>query len=281
MQLSNKKCNVKKYATDKEIHSEEKNLHVRVVPTKVQEKELDKVIKKEDLMKTKSVLISPWVKSETDVPSVIQGTIDQVDEVENIDEFPQQPKDSDSADKGDVHESRSSEDKHKSNLEGTFPQYKEQNIVSCEEVIVETMQKHYKCLCLLGVKFTWLGVHMLYRLVLVACGTFITESVTRLYPMCALVLIMAAANAIIKPYKDQRANTTATLSYIANLCIGGFNLVKANYATFGCDTNCEFRVKIIQYMDTVENVLLLYAPLAAILLWVVYRGFQKIFLQCK
>ena len=153
---------------------------------------------------------------------------------------------------------------------------KDSEKVSSKKAIEDTLRKHYKCLSFFGIRFTWLGIHMLYRLALVACRTFITEPVTRLYPMSALVLTMAVANAFIKPYKDQRANITATFSYIANLCIAGLNLVKANYVTFGCDTNCQFRDKVIQYMDTFDNVLLLYAPIAAIGLFVLYTVVQKI-----
>ena len=52
---------------------------------------------------------------------------------------------------------------------------------SCEEVIVECLLKHYKCLSFLSVRFTWLGIHKIYRVALVACRTFITEPVKRLY----------------------------------------------------------------------------------------------------
>ena len=156
------------------------------------------------------------------------------------------------------------------NMVEDYVEAMENEKVSCKKAIEDSLRKHHKCLNFFGIRFTWLGVHMLYRLALVACRTFITEPVTRLYPMGALVLVMAVANAFIKPYKYQKANITATLSYVANLCIAGLNLVKAHLVAFGCDTNCQFRDTVVQYMDTFENVLLLYAPIAAIGLWILY-----------
>ena len=63
-----------------------------------------------------------------------------------------------------------------------------------DEIIVECLVKHYKCLSMFGIRFTWLGVHKIYRVILVACKTFITEPVTRLYVMSMLVMTMTAAN---------------------------------------------------------------------------------------
>ena len=156
----------------------------------------------------------------------------------------------------------------------------EKGSASYNGAVVECLLKHYKYLNLFGIKFTWLGVHMLYRLALVACRTFITEPVTRLYPMSALVLAMTAANAIIRPYKDQRANAAATLSYIANLCIAGLNLVKAHLVAFACDTSFPFKDTVIQYMGIFEEALLVYLPLAATGLWVVCSGLQKFLKKC-
>ena len=146
---------------------------------------------------------------------------------------------------------------------------------SCTEVIVDCLLKHYKCLGFLGLRFTWLGIHKIYRVALVACKTFIIEPVKRLYIMSAMVLVMAVVNAIAQPYKDQRANTTATVSYIANLCIAGLNLVKAHLVSFGCDTNCQYRDAVFQYLGLFEKVLLFYAPLVAIGFFGVYTGVQK------
>ena len=146
---------------------------------------------------------------------------------------------------------------------------------------MESLLKHYKCLSLIGIRFTWLGIHKIYRLILVTCRTFITEPVTRLYPMSALVVAITAANAIIRPYKDQRANKTATLSYIANLCLAGLNLIKAHLAAYGCDTSCHHRDTVIRYIGIFEGVLLIYVPFVAIGFWAVCAGLQKCFKKQK
>ena len=132
-----------------------------------------------------------------------------------------------------------------------------------------------------GIRFTWLGVHKIYRVILVGCRTFITEPVTRLYAMTALVTMMTALNAFTKPYKVQRANTTATLSFLATLLITIIKTGKAHLVNFGCDTSFEYRDTVVKYMGTVEDVLLLYVPLVAMGLWVIQTGFQKCLKKCK
>ena len=152
---------------------------------------------------------------------------------------------------------------------------------TCEEIVVESLLKHYKCLSVFGIRFTWLGVHKIYRVILVACRTFITDQVIRLYVMTAMLMVMTFFNATIKPYKEQRANTTATLSYIANLCIAILNLMKANYVAFGCDNSCHYRDTVVGYMDKFEEALLLYVPLVAVVLWFIHRGVQKCLGKCR
>ena len=152
---------------------------------------------------------------------------------------------------------------------------------TCQEEIVESLLKDYKCLSVFGIRFTWLGVHKIYRVILVGCRTFITEPVTRLYAMSALVTMMTALNAFIKPYKEQRANTTATLSYLANLLIAMISIGKAHLVNYGCDTSCDHRDTVVKYMGTIEDVLLLYVPLVAMGLWIIQTGFQKCLKKCK
>ena len=94
-----------------------------------------------------------------------------------------------------------------------------------------------------------------------ACKTFITDPVMRLYVMTTMVIVMTFLNATIKPYKEQRANITATLSYMANLCIAIISLMKANYLAFGCDTSCHYRDILVRYMENFEEAFLLYIPM--------------------
>ena len=172
-------------------------------------------------------------------------------------------------------------EKEEANLAEAIINVKANNLAICEEAIAECLLKHYKCLRLFGIRCTWLGVHKIYRVALVACSTFITVPISRLYAMGALVMTMAVANAIIQPYKDQTANRTATLSYMTNLCITGLSLVKVHLVAFGCDTSCQHRDTGVHYMNTFEDILLLYAPLAVIVLWVVNKGLQKCLKKCK
>ena len=154
-------------------------------------------------------------------------------------------------------------------------------ISSCEEMIEDSLLKHYKCLSLFGIRFTWLGVHKIYRVILVACRTFIMEPVTRLYIMSVIVIMMTACNAFIKPYKEQRANKTATLSYIATLFIAIINIGKSYLVNYGCETSCEHRDTVVRYMGRAEDVLLLYLPIVAMTLWVLHTGLQKCLRKCK
>ena len=84
--------------------------------------------------------------------------------------------------------------------ENKFDQNKVDKINSCEELIEDSLLKHYRCLSLFGIRFTWLGVHKIYRVILVVCRTFIMEPVTRLYVMSVTAVMMTACNAFIKPY---------------------------------------------------------------------------------
>ena len=148
---------------------------------------------------------------------------------------------------------------------------------SCKKHIVNSLLKHYKCISVFGIRFTWLGVHKIYRVALVVFKTFIPEPVAKMYAMSALVMAMTAVSAMVQPYKDKRANRAATLSYIANLGITILSVVKAHLVAFGCDTSCHYRDIIVGYMGTVEDTLLLYLPISAMVLWTVYTGLHKCF----
>ena len=185
--------------------------------------------------------------------------------------------DVDSVDKTECCEQITDEQKK----EKTLDENKVDKINSCEEMIEDSLLKHYKCLSLFRVRFTWLGVHKIYRVILVVCRTFIMDPVTRLYVMSVIVIMMTALNAFIKPYKEQMANKTATFSYIATLFIAIINIGKSHLVNYGCDTNCDHRVTIVRYMDIAEDILLLYVPLVAMGLWVLHTGLQKCLKKCK
>ena len=106
-----------------------------------------------------------------------------------------------------------------------------------EDPISHLLLEHYRCLTIFGIRFTWLGVHKLYRLMLVVCKTYILEPIVKLSVMSCILILITISNIFLKPYKDCKANKTATLSYMANLCIAMINIWKTGLVTFDCKTN--------------------------------------------
>ena len=60
---------------------------------------------------------------------------------------------------------------------------KDQTDVDSKEAITETLLKHYKTMKLFGISFNWLAVHKIYRMILVACNTYISDAVVKLCTM--------------------------------------------------------------------------------------------------
>ena len=147
--------------------------------------------------------------------------------------------------------------------------------------ILTALLEHYRELNLFGVRFTWLCIHKLYRVALVACNTFITEPISRLCLMTLVLIIVTVGNTFIKPYNDSKANITASLSYAANLCLAMLNLFKTGLVTFDCKSNCSFQATILWYFDLIENVLLSYIPCVVIASWFLCTIVQKYGLKNK
>ena len=120
-------------------------------------------------------------------------------------------------------------------------------------------------------------IHKLYRLILVACHTYITEPLYRLYIMTGLLVVLYVVSTVIKPYKDRKANVTSALSYTANLVIAMINIGKVVMLTFDCKTNCPLQSVFAGYLDTIENVLLVHIPFAALAAWLI----QTVFTKCR
>ena len=141
--------------------------------------------------------------------------------------------------------------------------------------ILTVLLEHYRELNLFGVRFTWLCIHKLYRVALVACNTFITEPISCLCLMTLVLIIVTTINTFVKPYNDNKANLTASLSYAANLCLEVLNVFKITLVTFDCKSNCSFERTVLWYFDLTENVLLSYIPCVVIASWFVYTVVQK------
>ena len=144
-----------------------------------------------------------------------------------------------------------------------------------EREVLYTLLKHYRRLTLLGVHFTWLGVHLIYRVLLVVCYTYVTEPLTRLYVMTSVLMVTTVASTFLKPYRNNLANKTATLSYVASLSIAILNISKAVVVTFNCDTNCTFKNTLLWYLTRCEDVLLLYLPAVAFGFWLLSNGIRN------
>ena len=138
--------------------------------------------------------------------------------------------------------------------------------------ILTALLEHYRELNLFGLRFTWLCIHKLYRIVLVTCNAFITEPIYRLYLM---TLVLITVNSIVKPYNDYKANLTVSFSYAANLCLAVLNIVRSIMITFDCRSNCSFQRTVLWYFDLTENVLLSYIPFVVIAAWLMFFMVQK------
>ena len=144
-----------------------------------------------------------------------------------------------------------------------------------EKEILTVLIEHYRELNFFVVRFTWLCIHKLYRIMLVACNTFIIEPIYRLCIMTLFLLIVSIVNSLVKPYNDPKANYTAFFSYAANLCLAMLNLFKTGLVTFDCKTNCSFQETVLWYFDLVETVLLSYVPCMFMAVWFMYKVVQK------
>ena len=150
-----------------------------------------------------------------------------------------------------------------------------------EEAIVHTLLVHYKCLKIRSIRFTWLGIHKIYRILLVVCNTYITEPVQKLCSMIIILLVISLLSSLVKPCEDNRANVTASISYVFSLCIAMINLWKTALVTFDCKTNCSVKDAFLWYFDMCENVLLNLVPIVAFGIWFLYSIVEKCCIQSK
>ena len=140
----------------------------------------------------------------------------------------------------------------------------DQDVVDSKAAITETLLKQYKTMKLFGISFNWLAIHKIYRMILVACNTYISHSIMKLCTMTSFLLGIMLLHYLLKPYKKRPANVTAAFSYVANCSIAIINLMKAVISEYGCQINCSDKSKILGYLDTGEQVLLVYVPIVAI-----------------
>ena len=150
-----------------------------------------------------------------------------------------------------------------------------------EEVVFYILLKHYRPLRFLGISMTWLGLHKLYRMSLVACYTYIKEPLPRLSSMTILVMAMGLATMGIKPYRDDKANKTAIFSYIASILIAIINVSKASLITANYKTSSATVTTTLKYFDLCENILLTWLPVVAIVIWILHSIWQWFRVKAK
>ena len=144
-----------------------------------------------------------------------------------------------------------------------------------EEAVLHSLLHHYVPFQMCGTKFTWLGMHKLFRIFLVGCQTYISEPIIRLLLMNVALILITSATIYVKPYVDKKANFTAIFSYCASLVIVSINIGKAFMITFDSKRNLPLKVGILRYFDKIEDTLLLYVPVAAVVLWLLCTGIVK------
>ena len=145
------------------------------------------------------------------------------------------------------------------------------NCFGSRDQVLQTLLLHYKTLKLFGVKFTWLLIHKLYRVLLVACNTYITDLLSRIYTMTLFLIFITVLNTLIRPYKSSTANATATMSYAANICIALVSIAKSGIMIFDCRTNCSYKHAFLSHLDKFEDILLMYIPVVAMCLFCAHK----------
>ena len=126
-----------------------------------------------------------------------------------------------------------------------------------------------------GFKFTWIAVHKFYRLMLVASNTYVTEPLLRLIIMTSLLVFMIICNSCVQPYKKRRANIVANISYLCNIVIAMINMCLAMLEKFSCRTNCPLMVFVVHWFNKCQQILVIYLPLGAVVLWFVMSKLCK------
>ena len=151
----------------------------------------------------------------------------------------------------------------------------EVNLLSSRKEVTKALVDHYKILKIFGFKFTWLAAHKLYRLMLVASNTYVTEPLLRLIIMTSLLVFMTICNVCAQPYKKRTANIVATVSYLCNIVIAMINMCLAIIERFSCRTNCPSMVVVVQWFNKCEQILVIYLPLCAVVLCCVMSKLTK------
>ena len=175
----------------------------------------------------------------------------------------------------DFEENGKTSDTNKCSKNFTQLDLRDEDFVDSKEAITETLLKNYKTMTLFRVSFNWLAIHKIYRLILVACNTYISHSVIKLSAMTSCLLGIMLLHSLLKPYKQLPANIAAAFSYLANCGIAIINLIKAGLSEYDCKINCSDKTEFLWYLDIAEKILFVYVPVVSVCIWLLSEGLQK------
>ena len=136
----------------------------------------------------------------------------------------------------------------------------------------------YRRLLLGGIFINWLGIHKLYRVMLVILSTYLVEYLPRLSAITGLVVVMSCLTVLFRPFKDKRANQAAIFSNTFSICIAIVNIVKS--ALLNTELNSLSR-NVLEYFHILERVLLEWLPQIFVTIWLVYALLRAILSKTK
>ena len=117
------------------------------------------------------------------------------------------------------------------------------------------------------VPYSWSGVLLFRRLLLIIMFTFVHDILVRLISMLAICMIWLLLHVAVQPCKEPSANLAGTISCGSLLIVAFVNTVRACFESMEMvPTNNA--LKVSNWLDFVENCLLLWIPLIGIALLV-------------
>ena len=111
----------------------------------------------------------------------------------------------------------------------------------------------------------WSGILLGRRLCLILAATFISNVVIRLSIMMAVCQIALLHHVLVRPCKERRGNAAGTISSSALLTICTVNLLRAAYESAESVPDGP-NFTLMKVLDQVENSLLLWIPMAGVII---------------
>lgn len=148
-------------------------------------------------------------------------------------------------------------------------------ITPWQQEVTDILQKSFKDVKLAGFEHVcWTGVIKSRRLILILLSTFIENHIMRLISMLTFVLCFYHLHARADPYLDMTANKFFSFSLNATVLLAFINLVKAAMMA-GALTPGEDPIPHIGWCDSASNFVVVWAPAAMLLLFLVKKSLTK------